>query len=437
MAAASLTPGPVQAGGRLLPAWPVYLLFIGFPLWWALGLGAFIWPIFAVPMLLALGGGPVRVPRGFGLWLGFLLWMVASGLMLDSSGRVIGFGFRASLYLSATVLFLYVYNASRRTLPARRIALVMTAFWVVVVAGGFAGLRFPEVQFSTPMEKLLPGGVVSNEFVRDLVHPALAQVNNAGQVAPRPQAPFPYTNQWGANFALLVPFVLLALIHVRRGLRRGVIVLCLLVSLAPVFLSLNRGLWVSLGFGLAYAALRFAVRGRLKALLAVLLLVAVAGQVAVALPLDKLLRGTKMESNQSRLGLYQETVAGTLRSPLLGYGAPRPSDDPNAPAVGTQGQLWMVMFSHGLPGLALFVAWFLWAAWRSRGAETPVRLWTHVILLIAIVQLPFYGMLPVAIQVVMVAAAVSLREAQGGRPIATPPPPPAAEEPAPASALAG
>jgi O-antigen ligase len=435
MAVATVASGSATVGARKLPAWPLYLLFVGFPLWWVLGLAGFVWIFLAVPMLLALARGRVRAPRGFGLWLGFLLWMVGSALKLDSSGRLIGFAFRAGLYLSATVLFLYVYNASRRTLPPRRVALIMTAFWVVVVAGGFLGLRFPEGHFSTPTQKLLPGSLVANEFVYDLVHPSFAQVNEAGRVVPRPQAPFPYTNQWGASFALLLPFVLYALTQVRQGSRRGLIVLALFASLVPVFLSLNRGLWVSLGFGLLYAALRFALRGRLKALLAVLLLIAVAGQVAVALPLDKLLNQTKQESNETRRGLYQASVEETLQSPLFGYGAPRPSGDPYAPSVGTQGQLWMVLFSHGFPGLMLFLAWFIWAAWRTRSSETPVQLWTHTVLLIAIVQLPFYGMLPAAIHVVMVAAAVSLRESGARPPAVAASPSSAAKEPTPASAM--
>jgi O-antigen ligase len=435
MAVTTAASGSASVGARNLPAWPLYLLFVGFPLWWVLGLAGFVWVLLAVPMFLALAGGRVRAPRGFGLWLGFLLWMVGSALKLDSSGRLIGFGFRAGLYLSATVLFLYVYNASRRALPPRRVALIVTAFWVVVVAGGFLGLRFPEGHFSTPTQKLLPGSVVANEFVYDLVHPSFSQVNAAGRVAPRPQAPFPYTNQWGASFALLLPFVLLALTQVRQGLCRGLILLVLFASLVPVFLSLNRGLWVSLGFGLLYAALRFALRGRLKALLAVVLLIAVAGQVAVALPLDTLLNETKQESNKSRLELYQEAVRDTSQSPLLGYGAPRPSVDPYSPSVGTQGQLWMVLFSHGFPGLALFLAWFLWIAWRTRVARTPAQLWTHTVLLIAVVQLPFYGMLPAAIHIVMVAAAVSLRESGAGPPVVVASPSSAVKEPTSGSAI--
>jgi len=40
---------------RLLkPGWALFVLFVGFPIWWALGLGGFIWPVMAFPMLLSL-----------------------------------------------------------------------------------------------------------------------------------------------------------------------------------------------------------------------------------------------------------------------------------------------------------------------------------------------------------------------------------------------
>src|SRR6266511_229417 len=46
--------------------------------------------------------GRIRFPAGFGLWFGFLVWMLGSGIELDSSARVLGWAYRASLYLSAT-----------------------------------------------------------------------------------------------------------------------------------------------------------------------------------------------------------------------------------------------------------------------------------------------------------------------------------------------
>ena len=54
------------------PAWPVTALTIGYPLWWALGLGALVFPIAAVPMAMGLRKlRHINVPPWFGLWLLF------------------------------------------------------------------------------------------------------------------------------------------------------------------------------------------------------------------------------------------------------------------------------------------------------------------------------------------------------------------------------
>jgi polysaccharide biosynthesis protein PslJ len=409
----------VPAGVRVrrlsaLPTWPVLALFVAFPLWWALGLSSFICPILAAPMALALAvRGRIQVPRGFGIWLLFVLWMAASVLELDNTDRLIGWAFRAVVYLSVTVLFLYVYNIPRQSLPIRRVALVMTAFWVMVVAGGYLGILFPEGGFRTVAEKLMPGGLLANSFVRELVHVDFAQrADPTRGLATRPQAPFVYTNVWGSNFALLLPFMFIALPQLRRRLPQLLLLLVLVASLVPGFLSLNRGLWLSLGVGLVYAALRYALRGRVRAVAALLLLLGVAVSLAVALPVQQLLQKSKDESTSTRLALYQETIREAQASPLLGYGAPRPSEDisSSTPSVGTQGQLWMVLFSHGFPGLAFFLGWYVWVLWQSAKALTGAQLWIHVMVLIAIVQLPFYGMFPTGLPVFMVGAAVVMRE---------------------------
>jgi polysaccharide biosynthesis protein PslJ len=409
----------VPAGVRVrrvsaLHSWPVLALFVAFPLWWALGLSSFICPILATPMALALAvRGRIQVPRGFGIWLLFIFWMAASVFKVDDTNRLLGWTFRAVVYLSVTVLFLYVYNIPRQSLPIRTVALVMTTFWVVVVAGGYLGILFPEGGFRTVAEKLMPGDLLANSYVRDLVHVEFAQrADPTRGLATRPQAPFVYTNVWGSNFALLLPFVFIALPRLRRRLPQLLLLLVLVASLVPAFLSLNRGLWLSLGVGLVYAALRYALRGRVRAVAALLLLLGVALSLAVALPVQQLLQESKNETTSTRLALYQETIRKAQASPLLGYGAPRPSEDitGSTPSVGTQGQLWMVLFSHGIPGLAFFLGWYVWVLWRSANAPTGAQLWLHVIVLITIVQLPFYGMLPTGLPVFMVAAAVVMRE---------------------------
>jgi hypothetical protein len=81
---------PAQAGRRpgLPEGWPVLALFGAFPLWWALGLSSVIWILLAVPMLARLlARGRMRVPRGFGLWLAFLFWMLASATQLEEARR--------------------------------------------------------------------------------------------------------------------------------------------------------------------------------------------------------------------------------------------------------------------------------------------------------------------------------------------------------------
>ncbi len=400
---------------RPLPRWPLLALYVAFPLWWLLGLGALIWPVLALPMLGALlFRGRIRVPSGFGIWLGFLVWMLGSGIQLDAASRVIGWSYRASLYLSATIVFLYVFNTPRERLPARTLTMALTWFWAFVVIGGYLGVLFPNGSFSTPVEQLLPGSLLSNSFVADLVHPSFAQTaaSHLG-VAARPQAPFTYTNEWGANFALLIPMVFAAMSQARTNGGRVLVGLLVPVGLVPAALSLNRGLFLSLGAGLLYAALRYAIRGRVKALIGITILLVAAGAVFAVLPIQQLLqeRIANSATNQTRASLYGEVLNRVDQSPLLGYGAPRPSEESaGAPSAGTQGQLWMVLFSHGYPGAALFVAWYVWAVWRTRRALTPVWFWSHVTVFIGLMQLPYYGVLPAQIHTIMLATAMALRE---------------------------
>jgi hypothetical protein len=410
--AATATSRPAPA--RALPRWPLQALFLGFPLWWVLGLGALIWPILALPMVFALAvRGRVRVPRGFGIWLLFLVWMLGSGIKVDSGARMVGWVYRASLYLAATVFLLYLYNALRESLSVRRMTLLLAGFWAFIVAGGYLGLLFPYGNFSTPVEAVMPASLLTNSYVHNLVHPAFAQLTSTAGTAPRPQAPFTYTNEWGAAYALLIPMMLIAIGRLPRGPLRAGLLLLLPISLVPAMLTLNRGLYLSLGAGLLYAGLRFALRGRVKALIGVSMLLCVAGMVAAILPVQQLLqeRVSSTNSNRTRLSVYQQAVVGVARSPLLGYGAPRPAEEgPGAPSVGTQGQFWMVLFSHGIPGAALFVGWYLASLWHSRKTRTTPWLWAHVVLFIGVIQLPFYGQLPEQLFILMAAVALAASE---------------------------
>jgi polysaccharide biosynthesis protein PslJ len=407
---------PARRRPGLPVGWPVLALFVLFPLWWVLGLSALIWVALAVPMLvwLLLRGPGVRVPKGFGLWVAFLFWMLLSGTQLDEARRWYAFSYRALLYVSMTLMFVYVYNLPRSAVPARKLVLALTVFWATVICFGFLALAFPTARFTTPAALLLPAGIASNPFVQDLVGARLAQVQDfIGYELPRPAAPFTYTNEWGGAVGLLTPMALAGLGMLRSYLLRNFVRLLLVASLVPIVISSNRGLWIGLGVGLVYAALRVALRGNARALVAIVGFLAVVATVVMFTPLERYVsdRLANPHSNERRESLGAQAIQGTLESPVFGHGGPRESQEtPNAPEIGTHGHVYLVAFSQGIPGLAFFLGWWLWALLQtSRGATGP-PLWAHVLLVVGVLEFLYYDMMPTQLHLMMVVAALAWRE---------------------------
>ena len=101
--------GPdVRPGQFHLPAgWPVLAVLVLFPLWYVLGLGAFIWIILAVPMLVHLVVAKTwRVPRGFIIWVFFLIWVALSAIEISKSTHRLTYAYRERGSLAATVAFI-------------------------------------------------------------------------------------------------------------------------------------------------------------------------------------------------------------------------------------------------------------------------------------------------------------------------------------------
>lgn len=396
-----------------LPVWPVYLLFAGYPLWWLLGVGAFAVIVVGLPMalLLSLRGG-VRVPRPFGLWVVFVAFVLGSVTQIDSALRLIGFATRAANYLGVTVLFVYLVNISPVRLPTDRLVRIACAYWAVVVAGGYLGVLNPRGRLTTPLSHLLPGGLLGNDYVNSLVLPHFAEVQQPyGAPAPfyRPSAPLTYTNSWGCAYALGLPLVLYTLQRLPPGWQRRGLVLVLAASLVPAVATLNRGMFLAVVVALGYTAVRAAVRGQAKLLVVVIgaaLLVATVVTASGAVGRVSS-RTSSSDTNQTRQLLYQETFDRTLSSPLLGFGAPRPSENQDV-SVGTQGQVWNVMFSYGFVALVAFVGWFWYLAWRTRRAQGTM-IWIHTGLLVISFTIFYYGYDGMAMAQAMLVGACGLR----------------------------
>lgn len=420
---------PAPAPRRLqplpdLPTWPFLMLFFGFPVWWVLGVGSFAVVLFAVPMLLAmvLRGG-IHVPRHLWIWLVFLAFMTVSVIQIDSALRVVGFAMRAGNYVGATIAFVYLYNLPRERLSTARIVQALLAFWVFMIVGGYLGMLFPDSGVTTPLSRVLPASVLANDLVQELTLPRFAEVQNpwgAAQPFVRPSAPFPYTNGWGSAYALLLPVVLYAVERAGRGRTRAWLLLLLASSTVPAAATLNRGMFLAVGVALAYASVRLALRGHGKPLLGVLTVlgIGIVGGAALGVHQRIAERLSVSGSNVTRLELYKEAVLRTLDSPILGYGAPRPSEVVNI-SVGTQGQVWNVMFSFGFLALFAYVGWFWYLAWRSRHSRRSA-LWLHVCLVVAAFTIFYYGYDGMQTMIVMTVAALLERELRGSASVTAP-----------------
>jgi O-antigen ligase len=390
------------------------LVVATFPLWWLAGLFPFVWPIAAFFLLLALiQQGNVTFPRGFGLWFLLLAWAPLSALQLSGDNVTLLFAQRLATLGAATVVFLYIFNSSRETLPDRAIVDALTLFWSMLVVGGFIGMLFPTVSFQSPFELLLPESLVANPFVHDLVHVRFAQVQTfLGYPVGRPSPFFAFTNAWGGGVALLTPIAFAGLAQARSVLRRRLLTILLVLSVVPIVVSLNRGVWLALTLALAYAALRFALARKLNALALLLSLVSVLLILFFLTPLGGLIsdRLAHPHSNQGREALYHEAIDRTKESPLVGYGGPIPSEEAaGRPPVGTHSELFFLSISYGVPAVVLFAAWFGLTFLRSGRAASGPRFWAHVAILVFLMEAPYY-LLEMHLAVAMIIAAFIWRD---------------------------
>ena len=378
-------PRRVSVPDRLGPAWPLKVMLLGFPVWWALGLASFVVLLSAGAMAVQIRRrGLPRLPAGFPLLLVFLAWMLAGGFLLwaEAPGtvaaggpeRLVPFAYRVLWYFAVTVAVVYPLSLPSSVLPLKVVSRWLGTLFLVCVTAGLAGLLAPSFEFTSPMELLLPGARNQTGFLNALVHPSLTtQSDFLGYVQPRPKAPFTYANAWGNNVGLLMPFFVYGWATHEQRWRRYAIAPVLVLAAVPIAFSLNRGLWLGLCVLAVVSAVFLARAGRYTAVWALTLGLLVATVALVASPLWQTisLRLDTPHSNDRRATVAQVVPQTTWAgSPLLGYGTTRKVEgsfasiagggSPEcrqcaAPPLGTQGFLWRLIFTTGFVGTALFL----------------------------------------------------------------------------------
>jgi hypothetical protein len=159
------------------------------------------------------------------------------------------------------------------------------------------------------------------------------------------------------------------------------------------------------------------------------------GMVAIT-PLKDLALGSmkyKASSNATRVALYKGSVHGALESPLIGKGTPgagregdlASSDAANPakrgnwtqkrrPNIGTHGQVWLVLYSQGFPGLFLFLGWLAYLLLKSVRTRSLTGTWCHVVVAMGAMQAFFYELTGTGLVIVFMAAAIAIREESSG-----------------------
>ncbi|GIF19327.1 hypothetical protein BJ973_006371 [Actinoplanes tereljensis] len=399
--------GPAHGAPKIttLPAWPVASILVFYPLWWALGLGVLIFAAMAVPMLFLLlkrrtAGRRVMLPPGFGWWALFLVVVVVSigalgadpvgTLPEHATGRLPAVTYKLVMYLSLTVLLVYAGNLTESELPKKRLVKYLGWLFVVTVAGGFLGMAAGHFEFTSPVEMLLPGHIRTKGFVQSLVHPYAAQIMDiVGGDKPRPAAPWGYTNTWGNNFCLLAGWLLVAAWQSGRARHKAFAVLCLLISIVPAVVSLNRGLWIGIGVLVVYVAFRQVLAGRLWIVGVVAVAGALLAVAVLATPLGGVVnaRMDNGKSNGVRSFLIDRAIDGFTGSPVVGYGGTRNTVGGRNSitvgesagcercgnfTVGGNGQLWQLLYAHGAAGTAGYLGFFLFGLWRFRRDRSAI-----------------------------------------------------------------
>jgi hypothetical protein len=207
--------------------------------------------------------------------------------------------------------------------------------------------------------------------------------------------------------AILLPWLLVAWWTYGSRRERKAVVAVAAIAAVSIIYSLDRGLWVGIACGILYLALRYAARGRLGMLASIFGVIALAGIIVVASPLQSLIqqRLSHGKSNAVRGSLSLIAVQDAVSSPLIGYGDSRHElGSVNSIAVGKtsncnncgsrdiggNGQLWLLLISHGFLGTGFYLGFFAYGVVRYRRDPTAYGMAAVLVLLLGFIFMIVY-----------------------------------------------
>jgi hypothetical protein len=393
--------------------WPIWLFTGGLPLAFAVGVHGIAWLAPALVLGARVLATPsVRFPRSSIPLVAFVGWSLLSLSTIDPGDLPIFF-YRWLLFAGALAVFVWLVNVSEEAVPTARVVDWLAAMWICLMVFGYLATLFPNLIVPSPLG-LVFRPLQSIPFLARISEWRFAETHKfMGYPVPRPAAPFGAANSWGSAVGILTPFFLRSWFVDADAKRRRKGVALLLFGIYPVLVSVNRGLWMALIIAFVYFAARKALRGRFTAVAVLVAAVVATAALFVLTPAGGLVADrldNSEKSNAARSNLYELAWQGAKASPLVGNGVPHPvPNDPDSPPIGTHGLIWYLMYIHGFPGLVLFLGWLTVEVFRSGRVRSTLGWWTHLSLVIAFVEVPYYGLLPHVI-LIGIAAGLAHRE---------------------------
>jgi hypothetical protein len=159
-----------------------------------------------------------------------------------------------------------------------------------------------------------------------------------------------------------------------------------------------------------FVACRQALLGRVKALVAVGALAAALLAAALTTPLGDVIsaRLDNGKSNGVRMFLTERAVDGFTQSPVLGFGSTRTTIGGRQSitvgesagcercgnfTVGGNGQLWQLLFAHGLVGTIGYFGFFGYGLWRFRRDSSAIGIAGQAAIITSFVSSLWYNSL--------------------------------------------
>ncbi len=348
-------------------------LFVLLPLWWALGLEQFVWPVGLLGIALfrygAMGTLPKLVPVA--RWLGvFLVVHLISGFFIVENIRYITFARNISTYVSAFLLVVLITNEARSWEDVRGLvgALVLTMFWAGCI-GAIAALGIWRPNFASAISWVTPDWILQTDYGETA---AIRSVGDEswffGIQFFRVNGLFLYSTMYAAALVVTIPVAAFAWSQARERIQRvllGGVTLLLLLNLAGTtarmsIVGLLAGLTVYLSL---YTRLRRPIAIALGGGVIVLVAATLVAPDWVDETASSLIYARGPNTVNSRSLVYAQTIQDFQQRPVFGWGTQR--HVAGLPyGAGSHSYYLGVLYKQGAVGLLVFLAVW-WCVWRD------------------------------------------------------------------------